>query len=274
MTRIAGKKVLITGAARGIGREMARRFVEEGAEVLLVDYDEAALAEAAAALGPAARAFECDLSRPAHIERLKAQVAAAEGRVDILVNNAGVVDGGRYETVDPAADERMLAVNAEAVHWMTKAFLPDLVAAPEGHLVQMASAAAFVGVPYQAVYCATKWFVAGLSEAVRQELRDQGHRHVHVTVVCPGFVDTGMFAGVRPPRLMPWLRPEALVERVIEGVKRNRRQVRTPLLVKLTPLLAAVLPGPAADAVADVLGVSHAMAHFHGRGQERRGVHP
>lgn len=269
MTQIAGKKVLITGAAMGMGREMARRFLEAGAEVLLVDYAKAALdetAEAFANQGPV-RTYVCDLSQRDEIERLKAEVARTAGRIDILVNNAGVVSGGRYEAVDPDADARMLAVNAEAVHWMTKQFLPDLIAAPEGHLVQMASAAAFIGVPYQAVYAATKWFVLGLSESVRQELRDQEHRHVHVTVVTPGFVTTGMFDGVQAPRLMPWLRPEEVAAQVIDAVRRNRRHVRAPLLVKATPFLAGTLPGSVADRVIDLLGINRAMTRFRGRGR-------
>lgn len=250
-----------------MGHGMARRFLEEGAEVLLVDYDGAALEAAETALRPLGpvRSFTYDLSERDNIRRLKDDVAATAGRVDILVNNAGVVSGGAYEAIDPAADARMLAVNVEAVHWMTKAFLPDLIAAPEGHLVQMASAAAFIGIPYQAVYCASKWFVVGLSESIRQELRDQGHRHVHLTIVCPSLVDTGMFAGARPPRLVPLLPPDVVVDKVVTAVRRNRLYIREPFMVKLTPFLRAILPTRVYDATADVFGLRRLMSHFRGR---------
>lgn len=268
MTMIRNKRALVTGAASGMGLMMARRFASEGAEVLLVDLEGDKLLQAEASLqraGQAARAFACDLSDREAITQLRREVAVRAGPIDILVNNAGVVTGGSYERIAPEDDQRMIAVNAAAVHWMTKAFLPDLQQSRGGHLVQMASAGGLLGVPDQAVYCATKWFVIGLSESLLAELREQGNDRLHMTIVCPGYVDTGMFEGVRAPRLMPMLKAEKIVDSIIEAVKADRLYVLEPPLVKLAPLLHAALPRPAFDRISELLGVYTAMRGWRGR---------
>ncbi len=268
MTEIRGKRVLITGAGQGMGLGMARRFAALGAELILVDVDEARLEVAEAELrhaGHLAHSFRCDLSRREEIAGLRREVLVRRGPIDVLVNDAGVVTGGRYERVDDEDDARTLAVNTAAVHWMTKAFTPDLLQSREGHLVQMASAAGFLGVPEQALYCATKWFVIGLSEALHAEWKVNGHHHLHVTIVCPGYVDTGMFEGVRAPRLMPMLRADDVVDSVVEAVQANRLYVLEPALVKVTPILHALLPRAAFDRVSDLLGVYGSMKSWRGR---------
>lgn len=273
MTAIRGKRVLITGAASGMGLGMARRFAAEGAETVLVDLEGDALRRAEDTLrhaGHSAVAFACDLSRFDEIAELRRQVTVRAGPIDILVNNAGVVTGGRYDRISADDDQRMLAVNAAAVHWMTKAFLPDLQQSRGGHLVQMASAAGLMGVPEQVVYCATKWFVIGLTEALMAEQGESGYERLNFTIVCPGFVDTGMFEGVRSPRLMPMLRSEDVVDAVITAVKENRLYVLEPSLVKLTPALHALLPRGAFDRVAKLLGVYASMRSWQGRSQESR----
>lgn len=246
--------MLITGAASGMGRLMAHRLAAKGAVPVLVDLDKSGLDRVAREIKGAPR-FVCDVSRRAQVSILRQWTLSEVGQIDILVNNAGVISTGAYREIPEGGDERMIAVNAAGVHWMTKTFLADLIASEEGHLVMMASIAAMVGVPYQALYSATKWFVAGLGESIRQELRADGHGHVHVTIVHPSIVGTGFYAGrVEAPRLLPILRPDRVVERTIRAVERNRPYVREPLLVKTVPLLRGVLPARAADAVSRLLG--------------------
>ncbi|AKU92898.1 SDR family NAD(P)-dependent oxidoreductase [Vulgatibacter incomptus] len=268
MTAIAGKRALITGAARGMGLGMAQRFAARGAEVVLVDLDEERLRTAEAELrhaGHSVHAFPCNLARREAIEDLRRDVLVRVGPIDILVNNAGVVTGGSYESIAAARDQAMLDVNVASVHWMTKAFLPDLIQSRGGHLVQMASAAGLLGVPGQALYCATKWFVIGLSEALRAEWLEQGHDRIHLTIACPGYVDTGMFEGVHAPRLMPMLHADRLAENIVDAVEENRLYVLEPALVKLTPLLHAALPRGIFDRVADALGIYGSMRSWTGR---------
>lgn len=265
MTRIRGSLALVTGAAHGIGRGLSLRLAERGATLILVDRDRAgldAVAKEIQAAGGSVFPTVCDLSRRGNIETLHREVRGTHGPIDILCNNAGVVTGGPYLDVSADADQRMLDVNVAALHWMTKAFLPDLRAS-EGHLVQMASAAGYLGVPEMALYCASKWFVIGLSESIRLELRDQGAK-VRITVVCPGFVDSGMFAGVKPPLLMPMLRVSEVVDAVIDAIENDKPVVRIPPLVRAAPILRALLPNPAFDRVSDWLGINRSMRTWRG----------
>src|SRR5690606_7399199 len=250
MSQIAGRRVLITGGAHGMGRLMAERLAAEGARVVVVDVDGQGARDVASSL-PDALAFQCDVTDRTSIAALR---DAVDG-IDILINNAGVISTGEYGSIPAESDRRMLEVNALGVHWMTKAFLPDLIAAEEGHLVMMASIASIVGVPYQALYSATKWFVAGLGESIRQELHVEGHRHMHVTIVHPSIVGTDFYVGgAKAPHLMPILQPERVVDRIVDGIQRDRRYVREPLVVKTVPLLRALLPSRATDAVSRMLG--------------------
>lgn len=254
MTQLTNRRVLITGAAHGMGRLMSERLSAEGARLVLADIDEAAIGELASRLGDAT-AHRCDVRSQESIATLRDAV----GGIDILINNAGVISTGAYLDVPEEADRRMLEVNVEGVHWMTKAFLPDLIASDDGHLVLMASIAAIVGVPYQALYSATKWFVAGLGESIRQELRAEGHRHVGVTIVHPGIVDTGFFVDAKAPHLLPIIQPDRVVDRIVAAIRKNRPYVREPFLVKTAPLLRGLLPSRLADAVCAILGTGRVV---------------
>ncbi len=268
MTDIRNRNVLITGAAMGMGRVMVDKFVAQGARVALVDIQEAALEEAVEELraqGHTVEAFVCDLSERDNIVELHEAVAERFGRVDVLVNNAAVVAGGHYEDIDPDLDDAMLRVNVDAVHWMTKEFMPDLKAGRDCHIVQMASAAGMVGVPDQAVYCASKWFVIGLAEALRQEFRDQRISHVNISIICPSLVNTGMFDGAQPPMLAPILEPDFVAQRVVEAVQDNELYVREPFMVKLTPIMRSLLPTKVVDVMMEKMGVTGLMKSFKGR---------
>ncbi len=268
MTYIRGKKTLITGSAKGMGRLMAEEFARRGAELLLVDIDEEGLDEAALQLAAHDRpvhTFARDLSSRDEIKELRDVVHEQVGRIDILVNNAGVVTGGPYEEIDDDCDQLMLDVNINAVHWMTKAFISDLKEGTDTHLVQLASAAGQVGVPGQVIYCASKWFVNGFSEALRMELQQEGYDNVGVSIISPGFVDTGMFDGAKPPLLMPMLQPDFVVGKIIDAVENEELYVQEPFIVKLTPAIRALLPQPVVDTIMDVTGATKSMKGWKGR---------
>lgn len=268
MTTIADKNVLITGAARGMGKRMAERFGEKGGRIFAVDLDGDKLEETAEELRSRninVDTYVCDLSEKENIDSLRDEVHEDVDSIDILVNNAGVVQGGNYEEIDDDADELTLNVNVDAVHWMTKKFLQDLTDNGGGHLVQMASAAGLIGVPKQNVYSASKWFVVGLSRALRQELLARGHDDIGITIVCPSLVDTGMFEGSEAPLLMPYLEPEFMAEEIIKGVENDKLFIREPFMVKLIPLLKGILPNAAVDFVLDMTGARDIMNKWKGR---------
>jgi short-subunit dehydrogenase len=193
------------------------------------------------------------------------RIVASLGVPDVLVNNAGVVYGGAFLDVPIERHLATFRVNLEGLVTVTHTFLPDLINRPESHLVTLASASSFVGLPFGSSYGASKWAALGLSESLRLELRELGHRHIGVTAVCPSYVGTGMFGGVRPPRLTRLLTPERVADLTVSAVLANRAYVLTPWLVKLTPVLRGILPRPIFDVVATVFGVNTSMTSWRGR---------
>lgn len=268
MTQLRNSNVLITGAAKGMGREMAFRFAEEGARVLAVDVDADNLEQTTSELeqdGHDVLSYQCDLSELENIDQLKEDVHEDVDTVDVLINNAGVVGGGPVEDVPDEKDELMLKVNIEAVHWMTKRFMKDLQDSDDSHLVQMASASGFIGVPDLAVYGGSKWFVRGYSETIRQELIEHGHEHVGLTVVSPSFVSTGMFEGADSPLLAPFITPEYVVNKIVDAVKNDKTYVREPFMVKTLPTVNGILPKKINDLLINFLGVRDVMKNWTGR---------
>ncbi len=270
MRDLRGKRALVTGSGTGIGRVLAERFAREGSEVVLTDVNEAALAQAREAIaraGSTARVYRLDVTNDDAIVGVREQVHRDAGPIDILVNNAGVVFGGAFLDVPVAKHLATFRVNLIGLVAVTHAFLPDLIAQPQGHLVNIASASGLIGLPFGSTYASSKWGVIGFSESIRLELAMLGTNTVHVTTVCPSYVSTGLFEGARPPKTTSMLTPERLAALVIDAVKKDRTYVLTPWLVKMTPFLKGVLPARVFDAIAWSFGATSSMAHWKGRGQ-------
>jgi short-subunit dehydrogenase len=268
MRSLADKRVLITGGASGIGRSLAMRFAREGAEVHIVDLNEGAADEVAGAISAAggrASAWGLDVTDAARIADVRRKILDASGPIDVLVNNAGIVHGGAFLEVPLDRHLATFHVNTLAVVAVTHAFLADLVARPDAHVVNIASAAGFAGLPFGSTYAASKWAVIGFSESVRLELREQGHRHVGVTTVCPGYVGTGMFDGARALWLTRILTPERVADLTVRAVLADREMVMTPWVVALGPLLKGILPRRAFDWTARLFGAPTSMASWRGR---------
>ena len=267
MTSLRLQRVLITGAARGLGRAMAERFAAEGAEVVLTDLDgeavEAAREELARS-GSRCRAYALDVTDAAAIAQVRADLARDAGAIDLLVNNAGVVFGGGFLDVPLQQHRLTYRVNIEGVVAMTHAFLPDVIRSPRGHLVFIASASGYVGLPNGATYASSKWAAIGFAESIRAELKHLGHRKVGVTTVCPTYIDTGMFEGAEPPKTTKMLTPPQVAEKIIEGVKRRRVWVREPWIVKITPFLKHGLPTPVSDFLSEAFGASSSLDRWQG----------
>jgi all-trans-retinol dehydrogenase (NAD+) len=268
MAALGGRTVLVTGAASGLGRLLARTMAARGARLVLWDVDARGLEEAraeVAAAGKPVAAIPCDLRDRAAIAAAAAATLRDHGPVDVLVNNAGVVSG---KTLLEASDDEVLRtfdVNALALFWTTRAFLPGMVERDRGHVVTIASAAGVVGTSRLVDYCASKHAAVGFDESLRLELRRRGSR-VRTTVVCPFYVTTGMFAGVKTrfPLLLPLLDPGYVTARIVRAIERDRRRVLMPRLVYAT-YLGRLLPVPAFDALMEFLGVNRSMDEFVGR---------
>ena len=218
--------------------------------------------------GGRARAWQMDVSDADAIAGARRRILAESGPIDVLVNNAGIVHGGAFLDVPLDRHVATIQVNTLGVVAVTHAFLPDLVARPEAHIVTIASAAGFTGLPFGSTYAASKWAAIGFSESIRLELVEQGRRHVHVTIVCPGFVGTGMFEGARALRLTRFLTPERVADLTVRAVLANREMVMTPWVVALGPAITGLLPRRVVDWAARMFGAPASMARWKGRGPQ------
>jgi NAD(P)-dependent dehydrogenase (short-subunit alcohol dehydrogenase family) len=191
---MSDRVVLVTGAAGGIGRAVAERFLVQGDAVCLADVDDEGLAKAAAELEGQGRGIStvvADVRSAAGCEAMVGAATDAHGRLDVLVNCAGVwVEGPTHEMTEAQWD-RTVDVNLKGTFFACRYAIPHLVAT-EGCIVNLSSDAGLVGTSETAIYCASKGGVSLLTKALAMELAPRG---VRVNAVCPNDVDTPMLAG-------------------------------------------------------------------------------
>jgi NAD(P)-dependent dehydrogenase (short-subunit alcohol dehydrogenase family) len=240
----AGKRVLLTGAASGIGRATALNLARQGAELYLTDRDAEGLATAVAAAEaggakvPVPRAL--GISDFDAVSAFGADIQSAHGAMDIVMNIAGISAWGTVSTLTHEHWKSMVDVNLMGPIHVIETFLPPMVAAGRGgHLVNVSSAAGIVALPWHAAYSASKYGLRGLSEVLRFDL---ARHRIGVSVVVPGAVKTGLvqtvqIAGVdrEDPRVQKWVErfaghavsPEKAAQQILTGVRRNRFLVYT-----------------------------------------------
>jgi NAD(P)-dependent dehydrogenase (short-subunit alcohol dehydrogenase family) len=204
MKELRDRVAVVTGAGSGIGRALAERFAAEGMRVVLADVDEGRLREADAALaarGARTAAVPTDVGRAEAVEALAARALEAFGAVHVVCNNAGIGGHLRPAWEQPLeAWRQVLDVNLWGVVHGVRTFVPLLLAqGTEGHVVNTASMAGLLSLPYLAPYHVTKHAVVTLSESLHMELALAG-APVKVSVLCPGFVRTGIGAASEAPR--------------------------------------------------------------------------
>jgi all-trans-retinol dehydrogenase (NAD+) len=265
MTLLRGSHILITGAASGIGRLMALEAQARGARLTLLDKDEPGLQALLATMGGDTAIFPVDLSDRPRVQAVAAGILEARGAVDILINNAGIVTGKSLLECSDAAIERTFQVNTLALFWLTRAFLPAMIERGRGHVVTVASAAGLSGTSRLTDYCASKFAAVGFDESLRLELKRLGHP-VRTTVVCPYYIDTGMFRGVKTrfSWLLPILAPDYVTRRILGAIEGNRRRLILPRFV-VTVLMIKALPPSWFDAISAFFGVNRSMDEFVGR---------
>lgn len=263
-----GRTALVTGGSSGIGRLVALGLAQRGAKVAVWDLNQESLArfkEEAAQAGFSVQAMICDVSKKEDVYARAKDLEAVLGPLDILVNNAGVVSGASLLDTPDEKIMRTMDVNVLAHFWTVKAFLPGMIKRNRGHIVSLSSAAGLIGVRGLADYSASKFAVFGFHEALRTELARLA-RGIDSLVVCPFFIDTGMFAGVRTrfPLLLPILRPEYAARRILSAIAKGKKRLIMPRFVYTTYILR-LLPVAVMDAVSGFFGVNRAMDHFRGR---------
>jgi 3-oxoacyl-[acyl-carrier protein] reductase len=217
MGSLDGRVALITGASRGIGSAIATTLAAEGARVALASRsgDDAGI--------PGAFAQACDVRDSAALQSMVDATIERFDGIDILVVNAGVGAYGPFLDLDPAHIEEMIDVNVKGAIYAARAALPYLLKSDAADFVMIASEAGRRGLPFEAVYCASKFAQVGLTAALDHELREQG---VRCTNICPGGVatDFAMGRGRTPdmPQLAGMMQPQDVAEAVRFVVTRPR----------------------------------------------------
>ena len=231
MAKIYRDKIaIVTGAASGIGRQLASQLVAYGARVWMTDINGTLLAAAANRLDAPHRT--ADVTDAEAVQALVDEVIAAEGRIDYMFNNAGIAVIGHYDQMSLEDWNRLIDVNLRGVVHGVHAVYPHMLARRSGHIVNTSSVSGLIAAPGFTAYSATKHAVVGLSRGLRIEA---ARHEVKVSVVCPGFIDTELkhnadYRGIRPAQDVAgspvrFGSPEACARQALRGVARNEAEI-------------------------------------------------
>ncbi len=183
MSFLAGKKALVTGGGRGIGRTIATCLARDGARVAVLGRTEAEINDVATQIN--GEAVVLDVADRTALQTLQSRL----GHIDILVNNAGIAESAAFERTTDEMWDRMFAINVSSAFFLCRTFAPPMVENKWGRIINIASNAGLTGYAYTAAYCASKHAMVGLTRALAIEIARSG---VTVNAVCPGWVDTQM----------------------------------------------------------------------------------
>jgi NAD(P)-dependent dehydrogenase (short-subunit alcohol dehydrogenase family) len=189
MNSLQDKVVVVTGASRGLGLELARTFAAEGCRVAMAARDRRTLTDAAekiAGSGGQTLPFACDVTRREEVEELARRVLNVWGAAQVLINNAGMARAMRFIDMPEELWHEILAVNLNGVYHCCKVFLPAMIQSKWGRIINIASTAAKVGYPFVSAYTASKHGLIGLTRSLALETAQLG---VTVNAICPGYVD-------------------------------------------------------------------------------------
>jgi short-subunit dehydrogenase len=246
-----GRHILVTGASSGIGRAVSLQLAARGARLTIAARREAELARTAAECRGAGAACEyvvADVSRRDECLRLAAEAERRLGPIDALVNNAGFAI---FDAIADAATgdvERMMATNFFGTLWCTQAVLPSMLERRSGAIVNVGSIAGLMGYARMGGYCASKFAVTGMTEALRAEVADRG---VAVSLVAPATTDTEFFVtaekGKMPgaSRMILAIPPERVARAIVRAIESGRRRAILPFPAALFMRFKEILPGPA-----------------------------
>ncbi|OMJ87467.1 hypothetical protein SteCoe_10798 [Stentor coeruleus] len=233
--------VFITGAASGIGKQLAYLLAKEGAKVVIVDINKdmaEKVADSLTADGFQAIAIECDVTSLESVKIASNRVRNHFGDPTILINNAGIVSGKAITEIPIESVERTFKVNVISHFYTIKEFLPKMIENDKGHIVTIASLAGIVGLNRLTDYSASKFAAVGLDESLRNELNAQGS-NVKTTCINPFYVNTGMFDGVKTA--IPMLKEDFVARRILEAIKFDEKVVTIPNSLNYIYVLRALL---------------------------------
>ncbi len=241
MRHLRGKVASVTGAASGIGRELAILLSAEGCSLALADVDEFGLQETLRMIGDVSAritTYLVDVSDRQGMYEYAEQVCLGHGQIDLVVNNAAVMVFNSIEDISYEDFERVMDVNFWGVVYGTKAFLPYLRQRPEAHIVNMSSVNGMVTTPNNGPYCISRFAVQGLSDTLCQELHGTS---IRVSCVIPGGVRTNIVRNTRfikqanpsmtRDETVEWFdrttltSPVKAARIIVKGIKKNKRRI-------------------------------------------------
>lgn len=225
MESLKGKKALITGGGKGIGRALAVALAQEGVDIALMGRSAGSLEEVAKELtgmGVKVAYATADVSDMNAVNTAVTHLTKELGDIDILINNAGIAAFGGFLELEPAQWEQIIQVNLMGVYYVTRAILPGMIARKTGDIINISSTAGQRGAPLTSAYSASKFGLLGLTESLMLEVRKH---NIRVSALTPSTIATDMAKDLNltdgnPDKV---LQPEDLAEFVVAQLKLNRR---------------------------------------------------
>src|SRR5579859_6416117 len=235
---LQGTLIVITGAARGIGRATATALVREGARVVITDLDQN-LAEQTAAELRAVAGLRLDVTDHPQFTAVLDGIEAKHGAIDVLINNAGIMPLVAFEDESEQSAARQVAVNFLAPWYGTQDAIRRMKPRGRGHIINVASMAGVVPLPGAATYTATKHAVVGLTEAVSWELRGSG---IDIGYVLPVMVNTELAHGIEHTRAIPVIEPEIVAKEIVKALKNPKIAIFAPASMNAVNRLTRLIP--------------------------------
>jgi len=213
MKRLDGLKALVTGASRGIGKEIARSFAKEGADVAVnfntSETEADRIATELESLGTKTWVYPADCSDLDQVKAMKVSVERHLGKIDILVNNAGINIDKMFVKMSPEDWSKVISVNLTGFFNTTHVFIDHILASKQGRIINITSIVGQMGNIGQVNYAASKSGIIGMTKALAREM---ARKNVTVNAIAPGFIETDMVRGI----------PKAVQEKVLTGIPMNR----------------------------------------------------
>lgn len=248
--RLDDSTIVITGASSGIGKAAALAFAKLGANLVLASRSETLLQELASEcedLGANAIAVMTDVSERGSVQHLYETALTFYGAIDVWINNAGVGAIGEFDQTPLEAQEQVIRTNLMGALYGSYFVVPHFKKRGKGIIINTNSTGAFIGAPYSASYCASKFGLRGLSEALRYELKDS--KDIHICDVYASFVDTpgvhhaANFLGKEAKPAPPLVDPDTVAEAMIKLVKRPRASIHLGAADRIGRFGHMILPG-------------------------------
>jgi NAD(P)-dependent dehydrogenase (short-subunit alcohol dehydrogenase family) len=235
---LAGRRAVVTGAGRGIGRSIALALALEGANVAVTARTHSEIEQLVAeiqTMGRKSIAVSCDVTDPEQVKHMATTLIEGLGGIDILVNNAGNAGSHKFLNHSDELWHRMLSVNLTSVYYVTKAFVPALVDQRYGRIINIASIASRVGGSYIAAYTAAKHGVLGLTRALALELMPY---NITVNAICPGYVNTPMTGASVSNIAARTGMPESKAREALENTSPQKRLIEPEEVAAIVVFLA------------------------------------